>query len=394
MERRLFGTFHYVKYQRGETYIVTVVLLGVLAMFALIHCLAASDFDISRMVQRWSDDAAEPFQYEVSQHEVSHQAISQHDIFQQKMESPQALTHNPQIVGHLDSNYLPEISGAIPVFSPNGGWWVLNDGGHPAVLLRLLPSGRVTHRVMVSGYRNYDWEDLAYFDWAGQSYVLIADTGDNNAKRSEVGLIIAPMPTLTMDSTAPAPIKDLRVLPERRLRLQYPGGARDVEAVAVDAHSQKILLLSKRDNPARLYSLPLATVMALSRQQAAQTILNPSLEMAVSAISDHFKTPLFSALLGFVVTRPTAMDVMTDPKSGVSRLAILTYSYLYVFDKSKHETYTEALGRSPLVIHLRKLPQAEAVSLSADGRSVTIFSEGLSTPILRWSLPGLQVPML
>lgn len=301
----------------------------------------------------------------------------------------QTLGHNPQIVGRLDSNYLPEISGAIPLPPERDGWWVLNDGGHPAVLLRLLPSGRVTHRVVVSGYRNHDWEDLAYFNWQGKPYVLIADTGDNNAVRSEVGLLIAPMPIIETESETPAPIKTIRVRLERRIRLQYPEGARDVEAVAVDTQAEKILLLSKRDAPARLYSLPLAKVMDLSREQAAQTILKPKLEMQVKAISDHFKTPLFSALLGFAVTRPTAMDLVVDSKLGVSRIVILTYSYLYVFDKAKQETYVQALSRRPQVIHLRKLPQAEAVSLSPDGQAVTVFSEGLSTPFLRWSLPAI-----
>lgn len=345
-----------------------------------------------------------------------------------KNQTSAALTHNPQIVGRLDSPALPEISGAIALPDSAEGWWVLNDGGHPAVLFRLLPSGTVSHRLIVSGYRNHDWEDLAHFKWQGRPYALIADTGDNDAVRGEVSLLVLPLPVLS-DHELSLPqstsnitndektdqvivkspndvrgqgntqlqnkgVKTIRVKPTHRARVKYPDGARDVEAVAVDPHTEKVLLLSKRDAPARLYSLPLERIMSLERKHTAKTVLTPTLETRVDAIADHFKTPFFSALFGFAVTRPTGMDVQFDPLLGVSRLAVLTYSYLYIFDKSKDESYAQALSRDPHVIHLRKLPQAEALALALDGLSVTVFSEGLETPFLRWTLPPLVDPAL
>jgi hypothetical protein len=73
--------------------------------------------------------------------------------------------------------------------------------------------------------------------------------------------------------------------------------------------------------------------------------------------------------------------------SGITRIAILSYSYLYVFDKLPNESYAQVLSRAPQVVPLKRLPQAEAVALSHAGRVVTVFSEGLATPILQWSLP-------
>jgi hypothetical protein len=114
----------------------------------------------------------------------------------------------PRVLGYLNSALLPEISGAVSVkvsgserVALNGdlteqGWWVLNDGGNPSAVLRLTPTGAVTHQVSVAGYRNKDWEDLAQFEWQGKSYWLIADTGDNDAVRREVGLLVVTVPSI------------------------------------------------------------------------------------------------------------------------------------------------------------------------------------------------------
>lgn len=313
---------------------------------------------------------------------------------------PQAFAEGPHVIGRLASDALSEISGAVVAQSSPPAWWVLNDGGHPAVLFRIGAQGRISHRVHVVGHRNVDWEDLAQFTWFGKRYLLIADTGDNDAVRREVALLVVALPDLPAPPSFVADaaeasateVVEVRARTVRRVRLQYPEGARDVESVSVDPVTQKVLLLSKRDTPPRLYSVPLQKVMGVSASAAAKTLIEPQFEGALSAISDHFKTPFFSALLGFALTRPTAMDAVGDPTSGVSRLAVLTYGYVYLFDKRAEESYRQAFSREPVVIHLRQLPQAEALALSSDGRTVTVFSEGVETPFLRWALPELHVP--
>jgi hypothetical protein len=342
---------------------------------------------------------------QAAQVSASQQQYSVETSQKPKSELAQQFAHNPQLLGRLASDYLPEISGAVQLDQPDQAWWVLNDGGHPAALLRVLPNGQVSHRLSIAGYRNTDWEDLAQFSWDGKPYFLIADTGDNDAKRKAVGLIVVTVPQLperaqlsaasqgsstSYNPDEQAAVTPLRTQALRRIRLRYPDGPRDVESVAVDPITQTVLLLSKREMPARLYSLPLDRLMKVPESAAAQSVQTLDFETEVTAISDHFKTPFFSALLGFLVTRPTAMDIVADDIKGISRIVVLTYSYVFVFDKRRRDDYASAFSRDPKVIKLRKLPQAEAVALSADGRFATVFSEGLQTPILRWRLPVMQ----
>jgi len=285
----------------------------------------------------------------------------------------------------IESKLLSELSGAVRA---NGeGWWVANDGGHQAEVYRISEDGQVTHQLKLPGVRNLDWEDLAAFEWEGRRFLLIADTGDNDAIRPEVGLWILPEPNLAALSeikTTPISITP-RLL--RYIRLSYPDGARDVEAVSVDHQAGQVIFLSKRDTQAHLYVLPVSAMMQPDARKISHQRLTPIYLTTASGMAKSFYVPALANLLKWVVTRPTALSSVVLPDGKTTRYAVLTYSYLYLFHRDENESIQLAFERPARVIRLSPggLPQAEAVALSADGSQVTVFSEGLGSAVHRWS---------
>ncbi len=70
------------------------------------------------------------------------------------------------------------------------------------------------------------------------------------------------------------------------LRLAYPDGPRDCESMAYDPAGKQILLLSKRDKPARLYAVDLET--ALTEGDAELKFLGTISKLRPPSSSDRF----------------------------------------------------------------------------------------------------------
>ena len=80
------------------------------------------------------------------------------------------------------------------------------------------PQGRLVGRVVVSGARNRDWEDMAIGPCPGGDCVYVADIGNNRpGSRNELVLYRAPLPQPTDSATPPAEV----------FRARFPGGGRD-----------------------------------------------------------------------------------------------------------------------------------------------------------------------
>ncbi|MEM6986509.1 MAG: hypothetical protein AAF499_08200, partial [Pseudomonadota bacterium] len=105
-----------------------------------------------------------------------------------------ACAHVPASTALSDSE-LVETSGLAATRSGELGYWALNDGGHRNILFRLDARGDTVARLPVRGARNTDWEDLASFSWRGAHWLLIADVGDNAARRARVSLYLVPEPS-------------------------------------------------------------------------------------------------------------------------------------------------------------------------------------------------------
>jgi hypothetical protein len=116
-----------------------------------------------------------------------------------------------------------ESSGVAVSREHAGIFWTHNDSGEP-LLYAVDARGRTAGRVLVSGASVEDWEDVALAPCpAGGDCLYVADIGDNAAKRAFVTVYRIPEPEPGASASAPA-------VP---IRLRYPDGAQDAEAMFV-----------------------------------------------------------------------------------------------------------------------------------------------------------------
>src|SRR5690606_6824140 len=153
-----------------------------------------------------------------------------------------------QLSGLMLDAELDEVSGLAASHRHADTLWMLNDGGNEARVYAVSHRGGKIATLDIVGVDNTDWEDIAAFELDGRHYLLIADTGDNGGLRKTLQLHVVPEPDTLADAT---------VTPAWSIVFRWPGGARDCEAVAVDAAANQVLLISKKRQPPELFALPL-----------------------------------------------------------------------------------------------------------------------------------------
>lgn len=260
----------------------------------------------------------------------------------------------------LGSPEAREVSGMAATVAGDAGFWLINDSGGGSLLFLAGPDGRDRGKVRVAKAGNRDWEDLAGFMWKGKPYLLIADVGDNDAKRKACTLYVVREPELP----AAGGVVDGVVEPEWKITFRYPDGARDCEAVAVDAAAGKVLLVSKRTRPPEVYELPL--VPEAGREVVARNVGTT----AVKQPPGGFPHPFGS--------QPTGLALSPDGRMA----AVLSYVSVFLFPRNAGESWAEAMARNPVVLPRHGLPQAEALAFSRDGRSLSVVSEGLRSRLI------------
>ena len=165
----------------------------------------------------------------------------------------------PVVAGHLENPEITEASGLAPSRRADGILWVHNDSGNEPAIYAISPTGKHLGAVWPAGADNIDWEDIESFVLGGRAYILIADLGDNNAKRKNCSFYVIEEP----DPALLSPEKDLIVPIAWQVPVAYRDGPHDCEAVAVDPGSAsdgsegKVYILLKREYPPRLFTVPL-----------------------------------------------------------------------------------------------------------------------------------------
>lgn len=264
----------------------------------------------------------------------------------------------------LQSPEIREASGLTESRRHPGCFWLVNDSGADAVLHLAGSKGEELGSVTVEGATNKDWEDLAGFNLDGRPYLLVADTGDNAAKREFVTLYFLVEPEFSPDKKLEGTVKV-----DWSVRFRYPDGPHDCESVAVDTGQQKVLLVSKRTHPPEIYELPLkpeGTDVVVARKIGTTNVGNPG----------SLPSNLFDG-------QPTAMDIKRDG----SEAAILTYTGIFLFPHKENETWAEALSHKPKVLAAHHLPQAEALAFTVDGKGIYCTSEGVGAKLVKYQSP-------
>lgn len=266
------------------------------------------------------------------------------------------------LAGVMLDSQLAEISGLAASRRHEGVLWLHDDGGNPARLFAVGTNGDRKATLRVEGITKTDWEDIAAFRMDGRDYLLVADVGDNGGLRRTLQLHAIEEPRRLVNA---------RVKPAWSIAFRWPDGARDCEAVAVDAERREILLVSKKRNPPELFALPLrpqrgiqtarrvARLSGVPRPQPGELRRNPR----------QARTQV----------QVTAADLSPDGRT----LAVMTYRNLLLYSRGPRQSWRTAVAAAPRVSALPWLPQAEALGWSADGRNLYLTGEFIPAPLYR-----------
>jgi hypothetical protein len=275
----------------------------------------------------------------------------------------------PITAGELEAPPKHETSGIAASRRQADILWVHDDSGGAPVLYAVNTTGKKLGAVRVTGVKNDDWEDVASYEQGGEAWLLIADTGDNDAKRGTVWLHVIKEPKPEQLS----PHGELSAAPVFSIRLRYEDGPRDCESVAVDVAERAVYLLTKRDEPARVYRIDLAP------PRDKEPVVARLVGMVPHVPAPTILEKLVKGHTGKRRGEVCAMDFSADGRTAV----ILSYGAALVFERRATEPWAETLAREPLILPGHGLLQAEAACFSSDGKTIFVASEGRG-PFVRY----------
>ncbi len=262
----------------------------------------------------------------------------------------------------IRSAAVSEASGIAVSPSNPDFFWLINDSGAGPEIHLAGTDGSDRGKITLKDTKNIDWEDLASFRLDGKSYLLVADTGDNNAKRDDCVFYIVREPDLPAEGKS----RDLTLMPSWKVPFRYEGGPRDCESASVDAVAEKIVFISKRTKPPEVYELPL---------RAAE---KRGIQVAKPLGTTEVKPPA-SNILPYM-DQPTSLDLSADR----SMAAVVTYHGVFLFPRTPKESWVEAFAKKPVELGPHHLGQAESVAFSRDGKTIYVTAEGRKPPVVRF----------
>jgi hypothetical protein len=220
-----------------------------------------------------------------------------------------------------------------------GVLWVHEDSGGGARVYAIRTNGRLVASVELDGADALDWEDIAIGPGPspGGDFLYVADIGDNDARRRTVTVYRFPEPALDATEAAATAI-----------RLRYPHGPHDAEALLVDPDRGTLVVLTKGLLGAGIYTAP----------------------PAGGTLRRRGTLPVFGAV--------TAADV----SAGGDLVAVRTYLDVSVWRRSATQGIAAALRSRRCSTPLAE-GQGEALTFSSTGRALFAISEGVRAAILR-----------
>ncbi|HJX89315.1 MAG TPA: hypothetical protein VJ372_02405 [Pyrinomonadaceae bacterium] len=268
----------------------------------------------------------------------------------------------PKVIGTIKNESINESSGLVASRTIPGVYWTHNDSGDGPFLYAIGTGGESFGVWRVTGAEAIDWEDISIGPGSvrGKSYLYIGDIGDNSSARKEIVVyrVLEPRPTLAdQNSTKSKP----RITENAEaIRLRYPDGKHDAEALLVDPNSGDIYIVTKVafQNPF-IYE-------AAATMSSAQPITMKSL--------GELKVP---SLFGGIIT---GGSVSPDGK----RIALCDYFQGYEAVLPANRSNFEDIWKQRLVsFDFAKRKQGESIAYRLDGLALLGTSEGRDSPLIR-----------
>jgi hypothetical protein len=276
---------------------------------------------------------------------------------------PQPANYGPPvIIATVKEKAISESSGLVASGQTPDAYWTLNDSGGGPFIYSFDNRGDSLGIFSVNAAQNRDWEDISIGPGpqAGRSYLYIGDIGDNNGVRQDVVLYRVLEPELTpatrkLTKKAPGTTE-----PAEALRLKYPDGPHDAEALLVHPVTGHIYIVTKLmiADPTVYEAAPPFTAGKATTMTRIGTIHVPS-------------------LFGGVVT---GGGVSPDGR----RVALCDYFQGYELVLPAGSNDFNDIWKQKLVgFDLGKRKQGESIAYRSDGKALLATSEGRRTPLIQ-----------
>ena len=211
-----------------------------------------------------------------------------------------------------------------------GNIWIEEDSGNPPEIILVKHDGTLAKRIFIKGATNRDWEDMALYN----DSIYIAETGDNDAVYGTYSFYIFPEPSSSVDT----------VNNFRKISFKYPDVSHDAEAFLMDRSTGDIFIITKRDNPSRIYKL-------------------------TYPFTDSINTLEFSASLNY--NEVTSATISSDDKE----VMIKTYTAINYYIRKTGQDIVSCLSQTPIQLAYTLEPQGEAICFSTDTSGFYTLSE-------------------
>jgi hypothetical protein len=266
-------------------------------------------------------------------------------------------------LGVLDNIEIDEASGMVASQRNPEHYWVINDSKDLNRMFLVSQAGQGKAEFTLLGLENRDWEAMGRWqNKTGQTYLYVADIGDNFAQNSRYQVHRFLEPSLKLTDPLRRVIKDTQ-----SVDFVLPDGAHDMECMLIDQISGDLFFISKREDHKRLYHLP-ASSFASRGLQKAQFICKLNFSVPTSDVN------LLKQLY-----------FITDGNVASSNEEIIVRNYLeiYYWKKEKHESIADALRRKPRIVPSILEPQGEALAFDGKNQGYATISEiaNLSSPV-------------
>jgi hypothetical protein len=241
------------------------------------------------------------------------------------------------VLAQIDDLTMQEASGLVASTKNPGYFWTHNDSGDTSRLFLINQKGQIKAQVLLEGVDAIDWEEITIVSDTSETYIIVADIGDNQAIRSSVSLLkfiepeVSDLDKLVMSADAIS-----------TMQLTYKEGARDAESLFWDRNKNEIVLITKREENVNVYSF------------------------AFAAGSHEITRMGTLSLRNF-----TAADMNQD-----GEILIKNYQSIFYWGKSNAPAAERILTETPQRIPYQWEPQGEAICWSGNKGFYTLSERG------------------
>ena len=269
----------------------------------------------------------------------------------------------PVQLATLEDRRIDESSGLVASRRSPGLFWTHNDSGDGPFVYAFDRQGRSRGTWRVEGAQAVDWEDIAAGPGPaqGQSYLYVGDIGDNGRERDFV--VVYRFPEPEPSATEAPPERPRPTQTAEAIRLKYPDGAHNAEALAVHPTTGDIYVVTKANAEAGVYKL------------AAP--FDPKAVNTLAKVGSLRGPDFFGTLV-------TGADISPDGR----RVALCDYAQGYELTLPEGgKGFDEIWKQKPVALSLGARLQGESVAYRLDGAALLATSEQTPTPLFEVALP-------